>query len=169
MKRVTKADALALLAAERGSGCRMCELAREAPPIAASDHAVAVLDRYASRPGHVLVILRRHEERITALGWDEYAALHRIAWDVTRAIDAVLAPRRIYVAALGSAVPLDTSFPHVHLHLVPLTDGGEADRPAGVFTWVNGIYMFDDADDERRLRDQLRAAVDARRALSTPV
>jgi diadenosine tetraphosphate (Ap4A) HIT family hydrolase len=157
MKLLAKADAIARLADERGRGCRMCELAREAEVIASSEHAVAILDRYAARPGHVLVILRRHEERL--LAWPEYEAMHRLAWRVNAALDAVLAPRRIYIAALGSAAPLATSFPHVHLHVIPLADGGELDRPANVFTWVNGVYIFEDAEEERALRDRLRTAL----------
>jgi diadenosine tetraphosphate (Ap4A) HIT family hydrolase len=77
-------------------------------------------------------------------------------------MEVELSPRRIYVAALGSASPLVTSFPHVHFHLVPLADGGEADRPAEVFTWANGILVFDDADEERALLAKLRAAVESR-------
>jgi diadenosine tetraphosphate (Ap4A) HIT family hydrolase len=160
MKRVEKAAALARLAGDGAAACRMCALAGEREPIAASEHAVAVLARFAARPAHVLVVLRRHEERLTALGWDEYGALHRLGWQVARAAERVLAPRRIYIAALGSAEALETSFPHVHLHVVPLADGGEADRPAEVFTWINGVYVFDDDAEERALRDRLRTALD---------
>jgi diadenosine tetraphosphate (Ap4A) HIT family hydrolase len=119
-------------------------------------HAIALLDRYATRPGEVLVILRRHEERLTALARDEAAALNELGWDVSRAIDRALAPKRIFVAALGSATQLAISFPHVHLHVVPLADGGEADRPAEVFTWERGVYVFDDDAEERELAASLR-------------
>jgi hypothetical protein len=50
----------------------------------------------------------------------------------------------------------------VHLHLVPLFDGGDADRPAEVFTWAHGMYVFESADEERQLRDKLRAALAGR-------
>lgn len=159
MKWLAKADALACLERDRVPGCRICELAREADPIVATEHATAVLDRYASRPGHVLVLLRRHEERIAALAWHEYEAMHRLAWEISGAIERTLAPKRIYVAALGSMVPLATSFPHVHLHVVPLSDGGESDRPANVFTWVNGAYVFESEHEERELRMKLRDAL----------
>jgi diadenosine tetraphosphate (Ap4A) HIT family hydrolase len=147
MKRLAKPAVLARLEHEKRPGCRMCALVAEAEAIATTEHAVAILDRYASRPGHVLVVLRRHAE-----------GLQRLAWEMSRAIDAALAPKRIYVAALGSSEPLITSFPHVHFHLVPLADGGEADRPAEVFTWANGIYVFDDDAEERALLATLKAA-----------
>jgi len=158
MKWLSKQEALARLELEHGPACRMCELVRSAEPIVASAHAVAILDRYAARPGHVLVVLRRHEEKIAGLAWPEYEAMHQLAWRLTRAIEATLSPRRIYVAALGSAVPLATSFPHVHLHVIPLSDGGESDRPANVFTWINGMYVFDDDREEQALRASLFAA-----------
>ena len=163
MKRIAKADALARVAGE-SDGCAMCRLVRDAERIAESTHAIAVLDRYASRPGHVLVVLRRHEERIAALAWDAYADLQRLAWELARALDDEFAPRRIYVAALGSAAQLATSFPHVHFHVVPLADGDERDRPASVFTWEHGMYVFDTHDEECALRERLRAAVTRVRA-----
>jgi diadenosine tetraphosphate (Ap4A) HIT family hydrolase len=158
MRHLPKADALAAITREPRDGCRMCTFARDPEPIATSEHAIAILDRYASRPGHVLVVARRHEERVAALAWEEYASIQRLVWDVCRALEATFAPRRIYVAALGSADALDTSFPHVHVHVVPLADGGELDRPANVFTWGNGVYVFESAAEERAMRDRLRTA-----------
>jgi histidine triad (HIT) family protein len=157
MKWLAKDAALAV-ASHRGD-CLLCELAREAEPLAGSERAIAVLDRYACRPGHVLVVLRRHAENIAALEWPEYAELQQLAWRVARGLDRVFAPRRIYIAALGSAEPLAVSFPHVHLHVVPLTDGGEADRPANVFTWAHGMYVFESDAEEASMRDRLRIAI----------
>lgn len=162
MKRLGKAEALARVAADRNSACLMCGVIAESEPIAASDHAVAVLDRYAARPGHVLVVLRRHAERIAAIAWPEYEAMQRLAWQVAGALEAVLSPNRIYVAALGSSVPLATSSPHVHLHVIPLADGGELDRPANVLTWANGMYVFDSRDEERALAARIRDGLPSR-------
>lgn len=158
MKRLAKDAALAAVP-QATSRCTLCELARDAEPLAMSERAVAVLDRFACRPGHVLVLLRRHAENIAALEWPEYAELQQLAWRVSRGLDRVFAPRRIYIAALGSAEPLAISFPHVHLHVVPLTDGGEADRPADVFTWAHGMYVFESDAEEASMRDRLRIAI----------
>lgn len=158
MRHLPKAEALSAIAAEPRARCRMCTFADDPEPIAESEHALVIPDRYASRPGHVLVVARRHEERVAGLAWDEYASIQRLVWDACRALEATYAPRRIYVAALGSADAIDTSFPHVHVHVVPLADGGELDRPANVFTWVHGVYVFESADEERAMRDRLRAA-----------
>lgn len=158
MRWVSKQDALVHAAGATGAACPMCELVRVAP-IAVNEHAVAVLDRYAARYGHVLVVLRRHEEQLGGVSWDEYAGMHRLVWELCRALDDVLAPRRTYIAALGSAEPVATSFPHVHLHVVPLADGGDVDRPANVFTWQNGMYVFESDEEERALRERIAAAL----------
>ncbi|HEU0030135.1 MAG TPA: HIT family protein [Kofleriaceae bacterium] len=160
MRHVGRPEALARIAADRGDDCPLCR-----PPgavIADNAHAYAMLARFAARPGHVVIALRRHAERIEALAWPEYEALHQLAWQVGRAVDRVFGARRVYIAALGSAEPLLTSFPHVHLHVVPLVDGGSADKPAAVFTWAHGMYVFDDAAEERALRDRLVASLPER-------
>lgn len=158
MKQLSKAEALAAVEADGIAGCTPCALL-DVPVIAESEHAIAILNRYACRPGHVLVILRRHVEAVAALSWTEWADLQQLAWRTSRALDRLLAPRRIYVAALGSAATLATSFPHVHLHVIPLVDGGVADRPAAVLTWEHGMFVFESPGEETSLRDRLRAAI----------
>jgi diadenosine tetraphosphate (Ap4A) HIT family hydrolase len=158
VKRLPKDEALA--AAGIADRCPMCALV-EHEPVVATERAFAILDRFAARPGHVLIVLRRHAERIAQLPYEDYEHLQRLAWRMAGALERVLEPAHVYIAALGSAVPLATSFPHVHLHVIPLADGGEADRPAAVLTWQHGMYVFESPDEERALRDRLRDALDA--------
>jgi diadenosine tetraphosphate (Ap4A) HIT family hydrolase len=181
MRRISKAEALALVAQEaaaieaRFAGCAMCGAIAEVTSDATGERAgsgeasarravlaqnavaVAMLDRFAARPGHVVVVLRRHAEAIADLPWDEYAAVQRLAWEASRALTAVLAPVRVYVAALGATRRIATSFPHHHVHVIPLTDGGEADRPANVLTWSHGIHVYE-PDELAAWSDRLRAA-----------
>lgn len=155
LRRLSKTEALALVAAAsaeidaRFAGCAMCAAAF-APRghLASNDAAVAMLDRFAARPGHVVIVLRRHVESLAELPWDEYAAVQRLAWEAARALTAALAPRRIHVAALGSASRIAISFPHHHVHVIPLTGGGEEDRPAEVLTWRHGVHIYEDGELE---------------------
>jgi diadenosine tetraphosphate (Ap4A) HIT family hydrolase len=167
LRRISKTEALALLAAEaadieaRFNGCAMCAAAAGFPPerevLGSNAAAVALLDRFAARPAHVVIVLRRHVETLAELPWDEYALVQRLAWEAARALQKTLEPKRIYVASLGAARRIATSFPHHHVHVVPLTDGGEADRPAEVLTWSHGVYVYEDGE-ARRLRARLQAA-----------
>jgi diadenosine tetraphosphate (Ap4A) HIT family hydrolase len=158
---------MALLAREaealpaRFQGCAMCGMVAGYPPdleiLAERPGAVAVLDRLWTRRGHALVILRRHAESIAEMPWSEYAEVQRLAWETARAMERALRPRRIYVAALGSPARLLMTFPHHHVHVVPLHDGGEGDRPSEVLTWRNGVGLYS-PEEAQALAATLRAA-----------
>jgi diadenosine tetraphosphate (Ap4A) HIT family hydrolase len=173
MPRIEKARALSLVAAEtarlpgRYEGCVMCGMVGGFPAdlelLAESPRAVAVLDRFATRPGHVLVVLRRHAESIAALPWEDYAEVQRMSWESARALEHVLAPARVYVAALGAAARLPNSFPHHHVHVIPLPSGGEEDRPARVFSWEHGVHVYAEGE-ARALAEAIRKAWPARDA-----
>lgn len=168
MRHISRTEALALVAAEaaeleaRFAGCAMCAAAAGSPPeglLASNEAAIARLARFAARPGHVVVVLRRHVESVALLPWEEYAAVQRLAWEAARALTAALAPARVYVAALGSARRIATSFPHHHVHVIPLADGGEEDRPASVLTWQNGMFVHEPGEMEA-WASRVRAAWD---------
>jgi diadenosine tetraphosphate (Ap4A) HIT family hydrolase len=135
----------------------MCSIAARAERLAENEHAIAVLARFAVRRGHLLIVAREHVEAVERLSEREWLAMSRLAWQASVAAAKVLAPVRTYVAALGSVAPIATSFPHVHQHVVPLYDGGEADRPAEVFTWRHGVFVYEDGEAEA-LAGTLRAA-----------
>lgn len=148
MRLLPKPEARARIDAERTDGCVMCQMATRAPRLAENDVAVAVLAPYAVRKGHALVILRRHEESNERLTREEWRGLGDLSWVVMNALTRALSPVRTYVASLGSTTPRPMSFPHPHQHVVPIYDGGEIDRPAEVFTWQNGVWIFEDGELE---------------------
>lgn len=153
---VSKAEVLLFVAADaaeldaRFSGCALCAVVAGASPgrvvLAENAAAVAILDRYAARPGHVVVVLRRHVEALADLPWEEYAAVQRLAWEASVAMQRVLAPKRILVASLGAARRIATSFPHHHVHVIPLAEGDARDRPAEVLTWSHGVHVYEPAE-----------------------
>jgi len=127
-------------------GCAICGMAAGHPAgievLAERPAAVAVLDWLGVRRGHALVILRRHVESVAEVPWSEYVEVQRLAWEAARAMERVLSPKRVFVASLGSATRLPISFPHHHVHVIPLYDGGEIDRPSEVLTWRNGVAVY---------------------------
>jgi diadenosine tetraphosphate (Ap4A) HIT family hydrolase len=163
MIRVNKEEALEQLEAEQrrldlSATCMMCELAEgeDAAPIAESEHGVVVLDGFAATEGHLLVISRRHVERMSELEWPVYADRQRLGWEATRTIEEVLKPARIYTAALGASAKIPTSFPHFHFHVVPIYETDERARPAHVFSWSSGVIRYG-PEEARRLSNRLRA------------
>jgi diadenosine tetraphosphate (Ap4A) HIT family hydrolase len=165
MRIVDKAEALALLEVHTrqllpSGGCVMCALARSEPGslvLMQSEHAVAVLDRFGNQPGHLLVIARNHIERATELAWPLYADVQKLAWEANHAVERVLSPKRVFIAALGAAAPLPMTFPHYHLHVIPVYEDDERARPATVFSWTSGVVVYDDSEASK-LCAALRAA-----------
>jgi diadenosine tetraphosphate (Ap4A) HIT family hydrolase len=168
VRRISRAATLRAIGREaedlppRHRGCALCGLVDGHPEgtevIARGRHAVAVLARYALRRGHVLVVLRRHVERWSDLRWPEWQGLHRVAFRAVRALERALRPRRVFVAAFGSAVARATTFPHHHLHLVPVYRDDERDKPGSVFTWARGV-LRPSASEARALAGLIRRAM----------
>lgn len=171
MRRVSKDEALADMAARgfvrAASGrCQMCDLAiRGSDPslrVHEDEHAVVVLDRYASTRGNLMVVARRHVERVTELPLSTHLEVQRLVFEANVTLEEVFAPRRIYTATLGSPSapatdPPAMSFPHLHVHVIPVHEDGETARPAVVFSWSAGLWLYDEGEAEQIARD-LRAA-----------
>src|SRR5260221_13997223 len=123
----------------------MCGLVDSYPKdvrvLARSKHAIAVLSRYQLRRGHVLVVARRHVESWGDVGWNEWRDVQRLAWEAAGAIQRAFDPVRVYAATLGAnGRTAPTSFPHLHVHVVPIYDRDERGKPSNVFTWKNGLH-----------------------------
>lgn len=139
--------------------CVMCAVYDQAHSDRVIENAegVVVLDRFGSRRGHLLVIARAHVEGAGELGWERYASLQRLAFDATLALEAAFNPARVFVAALGSSEPIATSYPHYHIHVVPIARHDDDARPARVFSWSAGIVQYEE-DERRELIGKLKQA-----------
>lgn len=166
-RTIEKPEALALLAENRREllgeqeGCVLCALVsragRAAELIHESEHGVVLLDRFGTREGHLLVLARPHVEDTLELGWPAYQELQRLAYEAARVVTRVLAPARVFIAVLGASAALPMSFPHFHIHVLPVYDTDERARPAHVFSWSAGVLVYEDAE-ARELAARLRAA-----------
>jgi len=86
-----------------------------------------------------------------------YADLQALAYQACTALERVLEPVRTFVAVLGASRGLPMSFPHFHVHVLPVYETGEGARPAHVFSWSIGVLVYEDAE-ARELAAKLRAA-----------
>ena len=175
MRVLNKSQALAALELAKSSlglrpgDCVMCAVYEQAHHDRVMENAdgVVVLDRFGSRRGHLLVISRAHLEGASELGWVRYASLQKLAFDATLALEAAFAPARVFVAALGSSEPIATSYPHYHIHVVPIARHDDDARPARVFSWSAGIVQYEE-DESRELIDTLKRAHRERNPRSRP-
>ncbi len=153
--RVPRDETMRRVEAMAAEGCVACALAG-GEPLASSTHAVVVLSRFPVRWGHLLVVLREHVERLDEVSPEAWLDASALAHAAGRAVERSLDPARCYVASLGTSEPdLPMTFPHLHLHVIPVEERGA--RPAEVLTWKHGVYEGTDAE-WAALRDQLRAA-----------
>jgi diadenosine tetraphosphate (Ap4A) HIT family hydrolase len=171
MRRVSKEEALADMTAHgfdrAATGpCSMCALAKGTADtslrVREDEHAVVLLDRYAATRGNLLIVTRRHVERMTELPLATHLDVQRLVFEANVAVEAVFRPRRVYTATLGSPASAVAdapamSFPHLHVHVVPIHEDGESARPAAVFSWTAGVWLYEDGEADAIVRD-LRAA-----------
>ena len=138
--------------------CVPCALASGPSVLAGGEHAVAVLSRFPTQWGHVMVLPRAHAVSFEALpdaAWMEASAL---ALRAARAVERTLRPARVYVAALGTSEEgLPMTFTHVHLNVLPVEERGA--RPRDVLTWGNGVLVASEAE-WAALEGALRAALE---------
>jgi Diadenosine tetraphosphate (Ap4A) hydrolase and other HIT family hydrolases len=106
------------------------------------------------RPGHLLVISRRHVTKLTQLSAEELAGLMETLSVVTLAAEEVTGADKLYVLHVGDKIS------HYHFHLIPYQ---ATDTPLGPFVfddsgWKSAQYAGSVAD-HRTICDCLRLAL----------
>ena len=99
--------------------CPFCRIATNQPgssTVLQSTHAVAFLDIRPIRPGHALVVPRRHEPDFWSLSDDERHDIFALAKQLADAQRELFNPLKVGLLVAGFDVP------HAHLHVVPLHD-----------------------------------------------
>jgi histidine triad (HIT) family protein len=99
--------------------CPFCEIVAGRAPahrVYEDDTALAFMDIYPIRPGHVLTIPKPHVPDFQALDDAIYAAVMLAAKRVAEAVAAATQPLKVGLAIAGFDVP------HTHVHIVPMHD-----------------------------------------------
>ena len=153
---ISKAEALACLESERSGSCALCDLCQEGSTpryvLEEGRHAIALLPRYARRWGHVMIVLREHRTAYRGLPEAHWQEAMRLALRAAQAIESALSPQRCYVASLGAAVPHPLTYPHLHIHVIPVYEA--SDTPSTVLTASAGV-LVGLAHEWAALREQL--------------
>jgi histidine triad (HIT) family protein len=104
--------------------CRFCAIvARKTPShvVWTDDAHVAFLDVNPAARGHLLLIPRRHAATIYDLAPHEFTSIFEAVRRIGPRLAAALGADRTAIAVEGYGVA------HVHVHLVPVTGGGQLD------------------------------------------
>jgi len=83
------------------------------------DH-IAFLDINPNAPGHTLCVPKREVDKITDMEEEAYLALMRFSRRVALALEGAVPCKRVGISVIGLEVP------HVHVHLIPLTQMADA-------------------------------------------
>jgi histidine triad (HIT) family protein len=102
--------------------CRIVAGEERAWQFYANEHAVAILDRFPSVPGHTLVIPRRHAADIWDIPRADAGRLMEAVHDVAALLDKRLSPDGMTLFQANRAAGWQTVF-HIHVHLVPRHKG----------------------------------------------
>jgi diadenosine tetraphosphate (Ap4A) HIT family hydrolase len=146
---ISREDALAAIRREGGEpACLMCSiLARGVGPVHAvheDAHALVMLPRYVRSWGSAMVIPKPHVTTYAEIDAPLWTHVNALALHTARVVERVLAPRRCYVASIGSSAgeeELVQSSRHLHVHVIPVHDASM--RPADVFSWAAGVLVAD--------------------------
>lgn len=133
--------------------CIFCRLSKGEIPcseIYADDHVVAFLDLNPQRPGHALVIPRRHYADIFAVPAEAFSDIFPVIQKVGKAVMAATNAAGLNVLQNNHPAAGQSIF-HVHWHLVPRH---EAD---GLKHWPMGQYAS--KDEMSALAEKIKACL----------
>jgi histidine triad (HIT) family protein len=106
--------------------CVFCEIiaGRAESSLAYEDeHVIAFMDIRPMTPGHLLVVPRRHADRLETLGEDLGACLFRAGHRLARALSRSGLPCEGVNLFLADGEAAFQEVFHVHLHVLPRTPG----------------------------------------------
>lgn len=136
-------------------GCVFCQIVHgeRAATLVYDDEATLVfLDHRPLRPGHCLVVPKRHVETLADLPPDLIAPLFATVQRVARAVETGLAADGSFVAINNR---ISQSVPHLHVHVVPRR------AKDGLFSrglvWTR--HPYPDEATARAIQESLRAAL----------
>ena len=102
-----------------GAGCIFCDIVSHRAPSHAvyeDDGAVAFLDIFPYTRGHLLLVPKRHVDRLTDLTEEEYPDFLRALSNVCRRVERLT---RHYNVALNQGSLAGQIVFHLHVHVIP--------------------------------------------------
>lgn len=137
--------------------CPFCGIARgegDAHFVHEDEQVIAFLDRAPLLKGHVLVAPRTHVETLDDLPPDLIEPVFTVVQRVSRSFPRVLGSDGSYT---GINTRVSQSVPHLHVHVVPRTEGDGLFRAGMV--WMRKKYAEGEAAQlAARLREAIAAS-----------
>jgi histidine triad (HIT) family protein len=106
--------------------CRFCQIAQKKVQdyiIYEDEKFMAFLDANPAKPGHCMLIPKKHTDYFFDLEDELYLGLFKTAKKLSEPLRKAMGAKRIGIAVVGFDVP------HAHLHLIPLHGSNELFDP----------------------------------------
>jgi len=112
---------------EKNSGCLFCEIQKredkEVMILKRVKHWFVILNSFPYTSGHVMVVARRHFEKISEITEEEGIELIALLRECEKAIDEVYKPDGINVGVNRGSSAGAGIVGHIHFHVVPRWQG----------------------------------------------
>ncbi|WP_205688882.1 HIT family protein [Candidatus Macondimonas diazotrophica] len=137
--------------------CRIVEGQLPSSRVVEDEHCIALMDAFPLRPGHVLVIPRRHAETLTDLTPELRAHLLETAQGIAQALRrSPLAPDGIHFA-INEGRAAHQTVPHCHIHVLPRRRGDLAGLLGQILSKPIQLLRGPRRQDERETQARLIA------------
>lgn len=113
--------------------CIFCKIVEKKIPariILESDKSLAFLDTFPVTKGHVLVIPKKHYDKVQQMPPDENSDLFELVQKVTTKIDKLTNAELI---AIHNGKESGQEIPHMHVHIIPRSAGDGAGAVHSMF------------------------------------
>ncbi|MDO5696209.1 MAG: HIT family protein [Eubacteriales bacterium] len=107
--------------------CIFCNIVSgvfDAVDVCENDCCKVILDRFPSRPGHLLVVSKAHYENVYDVDEAVYAEMMKTALRMAKRIKRVMQCNGVNILQNNEPVAGQTVF-HIHIHVIPRFEGDE--------------------------------------------
>jgi histidine triad (HIT) family protein len=137
--------------------CIFCEIVKgnlKSRKIYENQQAIALLDAFPLKEGHVLIISKSHKNKIQQLSSSEnndiFSMLHKIVNTIEKATESTST-----LIAIHNGERAGQEIPHVHVHIIPIKESERSTPVHTMFTKVK--YSNEDLDRvQQKIIDNLK-------------
>ena len=103
--------------------CKIIEGSIPAKILKETSQSISFLDAFPLAKGHVLVIPKKHHQKIQDMSQSENTDLFLLVYEMTSKVDSISGSTLV---AIHNGIDAGQEVPHVHVHLVPRSKNDSA-------------------------------------------
>ena len=126
--------------------CIFCKIISKQIPakiLNETSHSICFLDAFPLAKGHVLVIPKKHHQKIQELSTDENSDLFSLVHTMMSKVDSITGSTLV---AIHNGKDAGQEIPHVHVHLVPRSN---SDSAGPIHSMFNSSLTLSESEIEK--------------------